>query len=83
MRSGSKAGHEPTDLATAEGNPHDRTDVDVLALADRIGKPVIDSERWHIGNDPGNEREVQKLSAAAARVAAMSSASHENCERPK
>lgn len=75
-------GDEAAHLAAPEGDPHDRTDRHLLAGAYGVCETAVDRERWDIGNNPGDTWDDQ-IPAAAASFAATSSASHENCGRPK
>ena len=82
LRACPHVGHVPAYSSAPEGNPHYRTDRNLLARANGIGKAAVDGERGDVGNNPRNERDGQRP-AAAASVSATSSASHENCGRPK
>ena len=78
-----EAGYEAANLSASQRDSHNGTDGHRLAVRHRVTEPLIDRERRHIRYDSGNQREVQELAAAAASVTATSSASQENCGRPK
>lgn len=82
-RSSIEAGYEPADLSSSQRDSHNGTDGHRLSFRHHIAETLIDREGRHIGYDTGNQREGQEPAAASASIAATSSASQENCGRPK